>query len=66
MDKISILLTEREVAGILGVTPQCLHVWRRSGKGPRHIRVGRLIRYKPEDISAFIETHSARGREAAR
>ena len=29
--------------------------WRSHGRGPRFIRVGRLIRYRVEDLQAFLD-----------
>ena len=40
------LLTESEVSEILRCTKAALRRWRREERGPRFIRVGRLIRYR--------------------
>ena len=49
------LLEEQRVAGILNVSVKTLQAWRGRGGGPRHVRLGqRSIRYKPEDVEAFI------------
>jgi len=39
--------------------PLCLQTlanWRRKNIGPRFIRVGKSIRYRKEDLDAFIES----------
>jgi predicted DNA-binding transcriptional regulator AlpA len=55
------LLTEIETAQLLGISPRTLQNWRRSGRGPVHVRLGGLVRYAPQDVDAFI----ARGRSTA-
>lgn len=49
-----------------------LHVWRCHGRGPKFVRVGRSIRYRLQDLQAFIESRvetpgqpRRRGRRAA-
>jgi len=51
------LLTEAHTASRLGVSLPTLRRWRRYGKGPRHFRLGGIIRYRPEDVDAFITAH---------
>jgi predicted DNA-binding transcriptional regulator AlpA len=47
-------LTEREVAGRLGLSVATLRAWRFRGKGPRFLRLGRSVRYLPADIDDFV------------
>jgi excisionase family DNA binding protein len=49
------LLTVREVAEYLGVPVQTLYTWRSNGIGPRGSKVGRHVRYRPEDVEAWLE-----------
>ena len=50
------LLTEKEAAAYLGVEPQTLCSWRTTQRyNLRFIKVGRLVRYRPEDVEAFQE-----------
>jgi hypothetical protein len=44
-------LTTAEVAGLLGVTVKGLERLRADGRGPRYIRVGRMVRYPRDGIS---------------
>ncbi|EKE73775.1 helix-turn-helix transcriptional regulator [Oceanibaculum indicum] len=45
-----------QVAAILGVSVRTLENWRSTGGGPRFMRVGkRAVRYRPEDVQAFVE-----------
>jgi len=52
------LLTEGEVATVLQCTKSALRRWRREGRGPRYVRVGRLIRYRQPDLELFIEKNA--------
>jgi len=44
----------RDVAKILGVKPTTIYTWVDQGKIP-HIRIGRLIRFTPEQIDGFLQ-----------
>ena len=50
----SCLLGVEDVARILHCSVSILCKWRLLGKGPRFVRVGSLVRYRPADIEAFI------------
>jgi predicted DNA-binding transcriptional regulator AlpA len=47
-------LTEREVAGLLGLSVATLRARRHRGKGPRFLRLGRSVRYLPSDVADFV------------
>ncbi len=50
------LLTPEQVAEILVVTPHTLAVWRSDGRyNLPYVKTGRLVRYRSEDIQAFID-----------
>ena len=54
------LLTEGEVANVIGVRPKTLQKWRAAGEGPPHIKVGkRLIKYRPGDVAIWMQEHSS-------
>ncbi|GAA4411244.1 hypothetical protein GCM10023168_31870 [Fodinibacter luteus] len=38
----------------LGVPVQTLYSWRGQGMGPPGRRVGRRLRYRPEDVKAWV------------
>ena len=42
---------------ILGCAPRTLDNWRSQGRGPRFVRVGRLIRYRIADLDAYLEAN---------
>ena len=52
---IEALLTPTQAAQVLGVGKQTLAKWRCYGDGPKFIHVGRLCRYRPQDLREWIE-----------
>ena len=48
-------MSTAELARFLGVPRQSLYAWRAKGTGPAWYRVGRAIRYKEQDVEAWIE-----------
>jgi excisionase family DNA binding protein len=47
--------TTGDVSAFLGVPVATLYQWRHKGIGPKSRRVGRHVRYKPEDVRAWFE-----------
>ena len=45
------------IAAELGVPEQTLAQWRYLGKGPAFIKVGRHVRYHPEDVKAWLNAN---------
>lgn len=50
------LRNESAVAKELNCEVKTLQAWRCRGGGPPWIRVGRLVRYRPQDVEAWIES----------
>jgi excisionase family DNA binding protein len=48
------LITERELAERLGCSRELLRVYRREGRGPGHLKIGRLVRYRTSDVEAWL------------
>lgn len=48
------LWSVHDVSYYLGVPVQTLYSWRGQGKGPDARRVGRRLRYRPEDVKAWV------------
>jgi hypothetical protein len=48
------LLTEQDVARQLHVSLASLRRWRLLGRGPQFIKVGVLVRYRPEDLEKWL------------
>lgn len=53
-DKNLRLLNSLEAAGRLGISYQRIRTLRSVGGGPPFIKIGRLVRYRPDDIEAWI------------
>ena len=49
------LMTEDETSEILKCTVAALRRWRRERRGPRFVKLGRLIRYRQSDIEDFVD-----------
>jgi excisionase family DNA binding protein len=47
--------TAEEVAQKLHITLRTLYQWRVDGKGPRGVKVGRQLLFKPSDVEAWID-----------
>ncbi|GGO55489.1 hypothetical protein GCM10012287_46880 [Streptomyces daqingensis] len=47
-------LTPLDLADLLGVPVETVYQWRRKRTGPRGFRVGRHLRYDPEDVRAWV------------
>ena len=48
------LMTEDEVSKRLNVSVASLRRWRLQRRGPLFIKVGSLVRYRPEDLEAWL------------
>lgn len=48
------LLTTHEAAPYLGVKSSTLCHWRWEKTGPRYLKVGRAVRYRKEDLDAWL------------
>jgi predicted site-specific integrase-resolvase len=60
------LLDERQVAELLGCQKSTLSAWRCTGRVHlAFIRVGRLIKYSPDDVARFIENHRHEAQQPA-
>lgn len=48
------LLTELELAKRLNVSLASVRRWRINGRGPLFVKVGTLVRYRPEDVEMWL------------
>ena len=48
------LIDEPTLASRLGVSRSTLQSWRYAGRGPRFIKLGRIIRYRASDVDAYL------------
>ena len=53
------LRDESAVARQLACEVKTLQAWRCRGGGPPFVKIGRLVRYRPEDVEQWIESRRA-------
>jgi predicted DNA-binding transcriptional regulator AlpA len=58
------LLTERDVARITGLSVASIRRFRHLGDGPKFLKISASVRYRPEDLKAFLESRSMGGGSA--
>jgi predicted DNA-binding transcriptional regulator AlpA len=54
MEKRNVHFSRMSVSEMLGVAIPTLHAWRRVGKPPPFIRLGRAVRYRLSDVRELI------------
>ena len=55
------LLNEFDVARVTGLSVASVRRWRLLKQGPRYLKLGSAVRYKADDISAWLETRPTGG-----
>jgi predicted DNA-binding transcriptional regulator AlpA len=55
------LLTETEISKQLSVSLAALRRWRLERRGPHFIKVGSLVRYRPEDVAEWLAAQPSGG-----
>ena len=55
------LLTEHDVARITGLSVASVRRWRLLRQGPRYLKINAAVRYKPEDVRAWLESRPMGG-----
>lgn len=52
------LLTPDQAADFLKISTSCLSQMRLSGRGPRYSKIGRLVRYPFDELTAWVTSHT--------
>jgi predicted DNA-binding transcriptional regulator AlpA len=60
-NSIETLLNEHDLARITGLSVASVRRWRLLRQGPKYLKIGAAVRYKPEDISAWLESRPSGG-----
>lgn len=60
-DRRPALLKPPEVAEVARLSVHTLAVWRTKNEGPRYVKVGRFVRYRAEDLDAWLESRAYGG-----
>lgn len=55
------LLTPTEVAAALVIPVSTLHYWRTTGDGPPARKIGRHLRYDPDDLEGWLNRSRSEG-----
>ena len=58
---IADLLNEHDVARITGLSVASVRRWRLLRQGPKYLKIGAAVRYKPEDVAAWIASRPSGG-----
>jgi excisionase family DNA binding protein len=58
------LLSPEQLAALLGVPLKTIYAWRYRGLGPRALKVGRHVRFRPSDVSQWLDEQADRPRIA--
>ncbi len=60
------VMTERQVSETYGFTVPYLRRARRERRGPRFLKLGKLVRYRRVDIEAYLTAHAVETQVASR
>jgi predicted DNA-binding transcriptional regulator AlpA len=55
------LLNEHDIARITGLSVASVRRWRLLRQGPKYLKIGAAVRYKPEDVSAWLASRPSGG-----
>jgi len=55
------LLKENDVARLTGLSVASVRRWRLLRQGPKYLKIGAAVRYKAEDIAAWLESRPSGG-----
>ncbi len=55
------LLDEKQLAGALRISVASARRWRLIRQGPRFLKVGKSVRYRPEDVELWLESRPTGG-----
>jgi predicted DNA-binding transcriptional regulator AlpA len=58
---IETLLNEHDVARITGLSVASVRRWRLLRQGPKYLKIGAAVRYRPEDIATWLESRPTGG-----
>ena len=64
-NQIESLLNEYDVARITGLSVASVRRWRLLRQGPRYLKIGSSVRYKAEDVSAWLGSRPSGGEQQA-
>ncbi|MDQ3404672.1 MAG: helix-turn-helix domain-containing protein [Actinomycetota bacterium] len=45
----------KDLAEYLGIPKQTIYQWRTKGYGPKGRRIGKYVKFRPEDVYAWVD-----------
>lgn len=51
------LFNEHDAARVISCSVALLRKWRLFDQGPAYCKIGRLVRYRQEDLNSFLDSH---------
>jgi excisionase family DNA binding protein len=55
LEPLSRLLSVQDLAELLQIPPKTIYTWRYKGVGPPAVPIGRYLRFRAEDVAAWLE-----------
>ncbi len=52
---LRLVMNDVEAAEALDMAPTTLRKWRTTGRGPAYIKLGKNVRYRLEDLTAYLQ-----------
>lgn len=59
-ERLQTLLNEYDVARITDLSVASVRRWRLLRQGPKYIKIGASVRYRPKDVESWIDTQASR------
>ncbi len=56
IQQLRTLFNEFDVARITGLSVASVRRWRLLRQGPKFLKIGASVRYRPEDVAAWLES----------
>jgi excisionase family DNA binding protein len=53
------MLSAQEVAGLFQVPLKTIYQWRYLGDGPPSVKIGRHLRFDPDDVARWVQERKA-------
>jgi predicted DNA-binding transcriptional regulator AlpA len=60
-NSLQALLTEHDVARVTGLSVASVRRWRLFKAGPKYLKISASVRYRSEDLRAWLETRPTGG-----
>jgi predicted DNA-binding transcriptional regulator AlpA len=60
-NNLETFLNEHDVARITGLSVASVRRWRLLRQGPKYLKIGAAVRYRPEDVNAWLNSRPTGG-----